>query len=570
MHRTQNTHIPHIFFLHYCDSFVKEIHIFDTAMKEFLLIVALVSAVHLCLGDSTPETPVDNPLLTREELTKLSDIRVRARASSIKARCELYASTLREQVSADLSTDKDLFDGVIEVLKRRKLPFGNPQPVLEDLQECVANIGLLESNQQTGSPRRDVIAGPPEKSGPSPKPKELENIENILDEHEAVKQRTVDQGQDIYYKPDAVDDNLRQDHVDTDSDNLLGNTDVGNPKEEVHSDDSHEEHDETHHGGEQNKLDDAFEGLKSVTEPDSADIEKPKDSADDELIEKLKLEVEHQTTLIESRESEIGSLQADLAHLETTLEALQHEQQESSHKAEEELEAMKELYEAALKREEKMKQMMENSSESKNENDKDDKKRVKDPASQAAILYDKLSAKDQPEDRCYKYYLLFTYPDKVVKKTIKTIAKLQVDLHDMAAFHLLVSPVFSIKLERILGQLAASKKKDVKLAAKEFEQCLSGLKDIEENIQPEEQVQEKRQNVFEVPVDFYPSRRRAQDNSYGQNYPSSSSGRIGRPVAVASATASLGRSFGVPDFSDMPPLEPSHIDFFAGRNPYIH
>lgn len=298
--------------------------------------------------------------------------------------------------------------------------------------------------------------------------------------------------------------------------------------------------------------------------------------------EKEQLEV-----LLKSKESEIGSLHDELESLKRIIATGRFGTPSADLNGDldrSRFEQMKQLYEASVKREENLRQQIveesskngKNKKDEKKEDKKDYKKRVKDPAEQAAILYDKLGAKDAPEDRCYKYYLLFSYPDKVIKATIKTIAHLQVDLNDMNEFYSLVNPAFTRKFDKVLDSLSGSKTKDAQRAAEEFGECLKGLNNAYSN--PHEQTdgseQQQHQQVenpdrFEIPVEIYPGRNIKVD-TFEKFGPGGWLGGHGGG-AYAAASASAGGAFGgAASFVDMPSLNPMHEDFYSGQNPYAN
>lgn len=562
-------------------------------LKTVVLVLAL-TAVQVCVCEPPARAPVaDNPLLTREGIAELSEIRVRDRSQPVKIRCANYERTLRELVTDEPlkgAAGTILFEAVFEVLKNRKLPFNNPQPVLSDLQECLAQKSEAPTEHPPAGeqvqPRRDVIAGPPRKE--SPAPQDDDRMKKILDEHETARKRTVDQGQDIYYKPNSQDENEfyydrpKSSDANLDKRGLLNKIanelkeeadDDDNDDDDRSTDDEYNEADGGHQEGDGDN-DDEVQPRYEQRNSEAGD-----NDADHELVENLTREKENLEESLKLKESELESLQLEVAGLKRVVATGKLEADSSSNRADLDrarFEEMKQLYESVSKREENMKRIIDEMNFNKHEKEdkKDDKKRVKDPADQAAILFEKLSAKDGPEDRCYKYYLLFTYPDKIVKKTVKTIAKLQLDLHDMTEFHSLVNSAFSLKLARVLDELASSKKVDVQHVAEEFGECFRDLS-FEERTNPTDEIDIHDQNVFEIPVEILPSRKNAaglsQGDSYQQIYPAGP-GRIGRGGGGGSYSAASAEDYGGSNYAgDIPALYPmpQHNNYYYSRNPYI-
>lgn len=105
----------------------------------------------------------------------------------------------------------------------------------------------------------------------------------------------------------------------------------------------------------------------------------------------------------------------------------------------------------------------------------DESKKIHNPIEQAVILSHRLhhhSEHERPASRCYKYYLLFSYPQAVTKKTIKTVANLQIRVKKIEQFFKLVNPNHLSSLLHTANRLAESHEELARGVGHQFRNCL--------------------------------------------------------------------------------------------------
>lgn len=195
------------------------IELMKYSYPTILLLLAALS--HQCAGqDETSSAPsVDDQdaiILSRLDLARLSKIRIDTRQVPLQRKCAIYVKELRHMVGdkeAAASSDTELLNQVVRVLGKRKLPFGNTQPVPNDLLECLKaplNEGLHDDDESTS--KREVIASPPNReplTDPSLNSSQ-KGIERALNEFKEVKNNVKDFGQDLYLKPATIVDASNQ------------------------------------------------------------------------------------------------------------------------------------------------------------------------------------------------------------------------------------------------------------------------------------------------------------------------------------------------------------------------
>lgn len=147
------------------------------------------------------EEITDETVLSRLDLAHLSRIRMETKQVPSERKCIRYDEELRKMLSEQsVRSSRALLSQVVRVLSQRKLPFGNNQPALDDLRECLENsISSNGAGDRVGSEstRRGLVAGPKDFDG-----KLNGNFEtasrDALNEFKEVRKNLKDLGQGIY------------------------------------------------------------------------------------------------------------------------------------------------------------------------------------------------------------------------------------------------------------------------------------------------------------------------------------------------------------------------------------
>lgn len=184
-----------------------------------ILLVALTTNLsNFCAGQQDESSNIassqddqDEIILSRLDLARLSKIRIDMRQMPDR-KCAVYTKELRHMLGADKEAsatgDTQFLNQVVRVLAKRKLPFGNSQPVLSDLTECLKSSSAEQSNpEDVATSKREVIASPPDRNPLFDQTSGRENMKKVLNEFKEVRNNVKDFGQDLYLKQTAKDIN---------------------------------------------------------------------------------------------------------------------------------------------------------------------------------------------------------------------------------------------------------------------------------------------------------------------------------------------------------------------------
>lgn len=107
------------------------------------------------------------------------------------------------------------------------------------------------------------------------------------------------------------------------------------------------------------------------------------------------------------------------------------------------------------------------------ENGKTDKKELTDPAKMASLMWEKLDPDEDQLTRCYRYYLLYSYPKKITKATVKTIANLSLRVPNIESYNQLVITPYSDLMRRTSDTLVSSSNKRAVKVGTDMQECMS-------------------------------------------------------------------------------------------------
>lgn len=147
----------------------------------------------------------DDIVLSRLDLAHLSKIRMETKQATLERKCTIYDEELRKMLAEKGAiSSRALLAQVVRVLSQRKLPFGNSQPALADLKECLESSQwnrAEDSVRSEATVRREVIAGPNTArkfDGSSQRATSGDKLQDAIGEFKGVRNNVKDFGQDIY------------------------------------------------------------------------------------------------------------------------------------------------------------------------------------------------------------------------------------------------------------------------------------------------------------------------------------------------------------------------------------
>lgn len=154
-----------------------------------LVLLGLVSSA--AAQDNEPDE------LSGSQRARLSQLRLLTRHLNFEQKCDALAQAIREQVFPDeTGNNEQTLMRTVRVLRQRKLPMNNRQPILVDLEDCL-HLPHSEDDQEseTGA-KLEVIAGPP--SMDQGKVEANSSMDLVKEEWRSVKDNVKDFGQDLY------------------------------------------------------------------------------------------------------------------------------------------------------------------------------------------------------------------------------------------------------------------------------------------------------------------------------------------------------------------------------------